>query len=95
MMALEDLPGHVEHFRIRVAQDALADATAAFWRRRAAEFRAAAPRPGDFLGRATRTELSEAWQRCMRLAELCEHRAGLSLGRVSTDRVLLSDREVA
>lgn len=78
-MRFADLPEHVEHGRVRVLQDALADATAATWRRRAEMFRWAAPRPGDFTGRATRAELSERWQRCMKLAEACEHRATLGL----------------
>lgn len=35
-----DLAAHVEHFRARVLQDALAEATASYWRRRAEQFAA-------------------------------------------------------
>lgn len=35
-----DLAEHVEHFRARVLQDALAEATAAYWERRAETFEA-------------------------------------------------------
>jgi hypothetical protein len=76
-----DLAEHVEHFRERVLQDALADATAAYWRRRAGMYRWAAPRPGDFTGRATAAELEERRRRCEQLAEQCDHRASLSLDR--------------
>jgi hypothetical protein len=37
-MRLEELDDYVEHFRKRVLQEALASATAAYWRRRAAAF---------------------------------------------------------
>ena len=39
-MKLEDLPDVVEHFRKRVLQDALTEATAAYWNRRAEQFAA-------------------------------------------------------
>ena len=37
-MELTTLAADVEHFRNRVLQDALAEATAAYWRRRAEDF---------------------------------------------------------
>jgi hypothetical protein len=49
-MTVAGLVAHVEHFQHRVIQDALAEATAAYWRRRADQFDAAQPRPGDYLG---------------------------------------------
>lgn len=43
------LADYVEHFRQRVLQDALAEATRDYWLRRAADFEAALPREGDFV----------------------------------------------
>lgn len=37
-MKLPDLTEHVEHFRARVLQDALAEATSSYWLRRAEAF---------------------------------------------------------
>lgn len=39
-MTPADLPEYVEHFRARVLQDALTEATAAYWLRRAEQFAA-------------------------------------------------------
>lgn len=68
-----------DHFRARVLQDCLTEATASYWRRRAVAFEAARPRPGDFNGRVTPDELAARDERCRLAAELCRHRAGLSL----------------
>lgn len=76
---LTALSDAVEHFRGRVLLDALADALAATWHRRAAVFEAAAPRPGDFPGRATADELAEAGRRCRATASACRHRAQVAL----------------
>lgn len=69
----------VDGFRARVLQDCLTEATAGYWRRRAVTFEAARPRAGDFNGQASRDELSARDERCRLAAELCRHRAGLSL----------------
>ena len=42
-MIFTDIADHVEHHRGRVLQDALAEATAHYWRRRAQTFRDATP----------------------------------------------------
>jgi hypothetical protein len=65
----------VEHFRQRVMQDALSEATAAYWRRRAEVFDWAKPRTGDFHGQASREELSARWRELHELAEACRNRA--------------------
>jgi hypothetical protein len=90
----------VDHFRFRVLQDAFAEATASYWRRRAEQFRAALPRPGDFPGRDTTPEqVAERRRRVRAQIEACELRAqyaeqyglgGFELGAV--ERAL---REVA
>lgn len=69
----------VDHFSARVLQDCLTEATSDYWLRRAVTFEAARPRAGDFNGRATPDELAARDERCRLAAELCRHRAGLSL----------------
>lgn len=71
------LEHHVDRIRARVLQDALSEATAAYWRRRAQWFRWAAPRPEDYTGQATPEELDARRQRLLGLAEQCERRAQL------------------
>ena len=70
---------YLEHFGRRVLQDALSEATADYWRRRANDLRAARHRAGDFLppGRleAARTrwrELTEAARACDNAASFLE-----------------------
>lgn len=70
---------HVEQFRKRVVQDALAEATAAYWQRRAEEFDAALPRPGDYPGEATPEEREARRQRVAQTALACRQRAAVSL----------------
>ncbi len=65
----------VRHFRLRVLSDALSEATANYWNRRAEAFEAAAPRPGDFTGRATQADLDTLTRRCRKAAEACRQRA--------------------
>ena len=65
------------HFNARVLADCLAEATATFWERRAKAFENAAPRPGDYVGRATAAELSAARVRCLDAAAACRARASL------------------
>ena len=68
---------YVNHFRIRVLQDALISADVQYWLRRAQAFEDAAPRPGEYHGRATREQLSMAYQRCMLAARNCRRHAQL------------------
>jgi len=70
---------YFEHFGRRVLQDALSEATADYWRRRANDLRAARHRVGDYLpdGRleAARTrwrELTEAARACDNAASFLE-----------------------
>lgn len=61
----------------RVLTDALAEGTDAYWQRRAEAFEKAAPRPGDFNGRATPAELAARAERCRATAAACRARASL------------------
>lgn len=47
----------LEHFRARVLQDALDQATVAYWIGRHAALSASLPRPGDYVGQASTGEL--------------------------------------
>lgn len=67
----------LDMFLRRVIVDALNEASAAYWERRADVLEDAAPRPGEFHGRATRAELSAAWRRCMGDARRCRAHAEL------------------
>ena len=69
--------GRLAHFNARVLADCLAEATASYWERRAQALLDAAPRPGDYTGRATAAELSAARQRCLDAAAACRARASL------------------
>jgi hypothetical protein len=70
----------IDHFRARILQDALTEATAAYWVHRAHQFRQAAPNLGEFHGDATRDELNEAWTRCHATAQACLAHADLLRG---------------
>jgi hypothetical protein len=67
----------LDHFRARILQDALTEATAQYWIHRAYQFQQAAPRLGEYHGNATRDELNEAWTRCYATAGACRAHAEL------------------
>jgi hypothetical protein len=70
----------IDHFRARVLQDCLTEATAQYWVHRAYQFQQAAPRLGQFHGNATRDELNEAWTRCHATTQACLSHADLLRG---------------
>jgi hypothetical protein len=67
----------VDHFRVRVLQDAMTEATADLWLRRAQQFEDAAPRKDDFRGNASDEELLGAHERCLAIAAACRAHAQL------------------
>jgi hypothetical protein len=67
----------IDHFRARILQDALTEATAQYWLRRAGQFEAAAPQPTDYNGHATEEELAKAWVQCQTAAITCRRHAEL------------------
>lgn len=73
------LAAYVDHFRGRVLQDALAEATRGYWRQRAEALEAALPRPGDFTGRATSEELEARRAELVAAVLACRRRAAVSL----------------
>lgn len=68
---------YIEHFQRRVLTDALTEASATQWRKRASTFREARPREGDFHGQSTLEERRERWRRLSVLAASCEAHARL------------------
>jgi hypothetical protein len=67
----------IDHFRARILQDALTEATAQYWVHRAYQFQQAAPRLGEFHGNATRDELNQRWLDCMATSQACLNHAEL------------------
>lgn len=61
----------IDHFRARVLQDALTEATAVYWRRRADSLLAAVSRPGDYRGKATAAEIAARDKRLREDAAAC------------------------
>lgn len=76
MSAVEE---YVEHFRARVLQDALNEATSRYCLRRAAQFEWARPALGDFTGTATDIERRAKWHELTGIARACRNRAAVSL----------------
>jgi hypothetical protein len=68
---------NLDHFRTRVLQDALTEATAAYWEGRADAFDWAAPKSTDFRGQATDAELADRAQRCRDTGLACRRNAQL------------------
>jgi hypothetical protein len=60
-----------DHFRARILQDCLTQATAQYWIHRAYQFQQAAPRPDEFHGNAPVEELRQRWRNCMDTAQAC------------------------
>lgn len=59
----------------RFMQDAFTEASVKQWRARAERFRAARPRPGDFVGNSTVEDRRDAWRRLTAIADACEAHA--------------------
>lgn len=94
------MSAYADNFRFRVLQDALAEATVTYWQRRADQYRAALPQPGDHLGTDISTQDREARRRRILTAiEACEMRARYArqygLGRAEQYDVEQALREVA
>lgn len=73
-----NLDDHLTQFSLRILRDAMNEATAAYWLRRAEAFEAARPRPGDYPGNATMRDLRDADQRCRAAADACRRQATLA-----------------
>lgn len=92
----DTLTEHVEHFRLRVIQDALAEATAAYWHRRAQTFEDARSRPGDYAGEATPEHIAARDAELTGIAQACRARAALAhLTDTTPEAILAAIREAA
>ncbi len=76
---LLDLAEYVDNFRRRVLADAIQEASAIYWERRAEAFEAARPTPNEFHGNETREELRGRWLRLTEIAAACHAKARVSL----------------
>ncbi|WP_377322847.1 hypothetical protein ACFJIY_25260 [Pimelobacter simplex] len=74
----EEFIDKYDHMVRRALQEAMAAGLAETWLRRARMFEWARPRPGDFMGRATREEIAARDARLARKAEVCRHRASIA-----------------
>ena len=79
-MKITDLDAYVEHFRFRVVQDALNEATCAYWQHRADRFAAAMPREGDFTGQSTAEDIDAQRKRLSEVEFACRVRAQVAIG---------------
>lgn len=68
---------NVDHFIARNIQDAMAQATAQHWLRRAEEFEQAKPRPSDFRGRASDAQIAARAEGLAAKADACRSRAAV------------------
>lgn len=73
-----NLDDHLAQFSLRLIRDAMNEATALYWLRRAEQFEWARPRPGDYPGRSTLRDINAADQRCRLAAEACRRQAALA-----------------
>lgn len=73
----EVLRAELGPFARRVIEESLLTGLPASWLRRAADFEAARPRPGDFNGRASAADLAARDRRCSEAAAVCWERAEL------------------
>lgn len=59
---------HLTHFQRVIVIDSMLDGWSVYCERRARECENARPVPGDFVGKATRADLSDQWQRLTAIA---------------------------
>jgi hypothetical protein len=88
----------IDHFRARVLQDALTEATAEYWERRAQQFEDAIPRRSEYHGNATQEQLAAAAVRCANTVAACRRHAQLlreSMPEPISDEVTSVLEEVA
>jgi uncharacterized protein HemY len=66
-----------DHFKARLLQDCLTQATAQHWLDRAKQFEDAIPRRTDFYGRAAAADVAAQIERCQGAALACRRHAEL------------------
>lgn len=68
-------PDMIDHFRRRVIQDAVTEATACHWERRAGYFERCLIQPGDYTGKLTAAEIEESNRRIESIIDACLNKA--------------------
>lgn len=85
---------YVEHFRARILQDALNEATSSYWIRRAEQFEGARPRLGEYYGTQSVDQLRTKWLELTEIATACRNAATLARWQTEpTAEVLEAIRE--
>ena len=79
-LSLAVTPELQERMQLESALDAVRRARAETWLRRAEQWEWAAPRPGDFVGRATEADIEARAARCHQLATACRAHAAILEG---------------
>lgn len=74
-MSISVPANHLDHFRRRVIQDAMAEATACYWERRAGTFEACMIQPDDYTGGLTPEEIEQSNRRIENIIEACLNKA--------------------
>lgn len=72
-----DTTAHLNPFTWGVLADAYNTGRRLWWLKRARDFDAAKPLPGEYHGNATREELSRRWRWCDEVARACRAKAEL------------------
>lgn len=80
------------HFRARVVADALAEATAGYWLRRAEQFEAAMHKPGDFPGLCSVAQIEANNAVLAEKAQACRNRAAVEAGDLPSGWEVALDR---
>ena len=75
-----NLDDHLDHFGYRLLRDAMNEATAGYWLRRAEDFERARPRPGDYAGQATEVDIARRDARLREAAQACRAKAAAVRG---------------
>ncbi len=75
--SVAQLVDHLEQVQRRVVQDALSEARASYWQRRAAAFRAALPRQDEWHGREGLASVRRRRERLQQIIAACEVKAKL------------------
>lgn len=76
---MTDPDTYLANFQRRVIEDAINEATATYWHRRAATYEWARERPGDYLGRSTPEQRAARDADLVAHIERCHYLAGLAL----------------
>lgn len=79
MVSPDDFLEYLAHFQQRVVNDAMLEASAAYWNRRAEQFEAAKPTATDFMGEADLERRRAQWRRAHEAAKACRSKAELAL----------------